>query len=140
MLHPLPSQHNRLFPSSNGNSASDTSSDSASSTGSSASSSPPLSLTAIGSTGGTHAIGSRAPGFWTGRKTSQNHPQQQGNGYATPQEYLNNPMFESLNRNRNFWLKEAAERTIVLRPLSNLARKKNFHKRSASSRGACKVL
>ena len=48
---------------------------------------------------------------------------------ASPQEYLSHPMFDSLNhhessRGARIW-RTAAEKTIKLRPLTNLTKKRN---------------
>ena len=49
--------------------------------------------------------------------------------YTTPQEYLNNPMFESLNSQRRlYWpsvIGSSSDRTITLKPLNVLKRKKS---------------
>eukprot|EP00095_Tigriopus_kingsejongensis_P006695 maker-scaffold25_size650667-snap-gene-2.10 protein:Tk06695 transcript:maker-scaffold25_size650667-snap-gene-2.10-mRNA-1 annotation:"ras-related protein rab-23" len=58
------------------------------------------------------------------------------NRFATPQEYLSNPMFESLNKRSNHWL--LSEKTITLKPLSTLKRK-NVHKKLPIKSG-CRVL
>lgn len=65
------------------------------------------------------------------------------NNYAhayhfSPQDYLNNPMFDSLHQNRRYW--PSSERTITLRPLGSLA-KKNAHKKvPMMNLNSCKVL
>ena len=49
--------------------------------------------------------------------------------YTTPQEYLNNPMFESLNNHKRLgWpsvIGNGSDRTITLKPLNVLKRKKS---------------
>ena len=49
--------------------------------------------------------------------------------YTTPQEYLNNPMFESLNNHKRLvWpsvIGSSSDRTITLKPLNVLKRKKS---------------
>ena len=49
--------------------------------------------------------------------------------YTTPQEYLNNPMFESLNNHKRLvWpsvIGSGSDRTITLKPLNVLKRKKS---------------
>ncbi|XP_059088530.1 ras-related protein Rab-23-like isoform X1 [Tigriopus californicus] len=56
--------------------------------------------------------------------------------YATPQEYLNNPMFNSLNKRSNHWLLN--DKTITLKPLNTL-KKRNMHKKLPIKTG-CRVL
>ena len=71
---------------------------------------------------------------------------------ASPQEYLSHPMFDSLNhhessRGARIW-RTAAEKTIKLRPLTNLTKKRNHlvlhHSNSKSKllpiKSGCKVL
>ncbi len=64
-------------------------------------------------------------------------------GGFSPQDYLNNPMFESLHSHqRRYWPSPSTDMTITLRPLSQLA-KRNVGKKTFGSRGsisACKVL
>ena len=57
----------------------------------------------------------------------------------SPQDYLNNPMFDSLNHHRRYW---PHERTITLRPLTSRAKNSGLHRKMqmASPRNACKVL
>ena len=67
-----------------------------------------------------------------------------GVGYSSfsPQDYLNNPMFDSLNasRYRRYWPTSgsSSDRTITLRPLMSTP-KRNVHKRFQLSE-SCKVL
>lgn len=55
----------------------------------------------------------------------------------SPQDYLKNPMFDSLNHRSRYW--PNADRTITLRPL-NATRKINKKIIGAGPRSACKVL
>lgn len=57
----------------------------------------------------------------------------------SPQDYLNNPMFDSLNHHRRYW---PHDRTITLRPLTSRAKNSGLHRKMqfASPRNACKVL
>ena len=56
----------------------------------------------------------------------------------SPQDYLNNPMFDSLNHHRRYW---PHERTITLRPLTSRSKNSGLRKmQMASPRNACKVL
>ena len=57
-----------------------------------------------------------------------------GNGYS-PQDYLNNPMFDSLHHQRRYW--PNVERTITLKPLGQFAKSKPGQK---IGRNACRVL
>lgn len=59
-------------------------------------------------------------------------------GYASfsPQDYLNNPMFDSLHH-RRYW---PTERTITLRPLGNITKKNVINKKLPINRNSCKVL
>ena len=69
--------------------------------------------------------------------------QQQHQLYSTPQEYLNSPMFESLNNQRGGGGKNMltwADRTITLRPLGQLKRKKNTLSKKLPVKNGCKVL
>ena len=66
-----------------------------------------------------------------------------GVGYSSfsPQDYLNNPMFDSLNasRYRRYWpTGTSSDRTITLRPLMSTP-KRNVHKRFQLTE-TCKVL
>ena len=68
-----------------------------------------------------------------------------GVGYSSfsPQDYLNNPMFDSLNasRYRRYWPSSggsSSDRTITLRPLMSTP-KRNVHKRFQLTE-SCKVL
>ena len=68
-----------------------------------------------------------------------------GVGYSSfsPQDYLNNPMFDSLNasRYRRYWPTSggtSSDRTITLRPLMSTP-KRNVHKRFQLTE-SCKVL
>lgn len=58
----------------------------------------------------------------------------------SPQDYLNNPMFDSLNHHRRYW--PHSDRTITLRPLTSRAKNSGFHRKMqmASPRNACRVL
>lgn len=70
-------------------------------------------------------------------KQSGNEPH-----FSTPQEYLSSPMFESLNQ-RNGSGKNVltwADRTITLRPLGQLKRKKNTLSKKLPVKNGCKVL
>ena len=58
------------------------------------------------------------------------HSTSSGSSFS-PQDYLNNPMFDSLNHHRRYW---PHDRTITLRPLSG---KRSFVSRP---RNACRVL
>ena len=55
----------------------------------------------------------------------------------SPQDYLKNPMFDSLNHRSRYW--PNADRTITLRPLNATTRKIN-KKIIGGPRSACKVL
>ena len=59
-------------------------------------------------------------------------------GYASfsPQDYLNNPMFDTLHH-RRYW---PTERTITLRPLGNITKKNVMNKKLPINRNSCKVL
>jgi len=61
-------------------------------------------------------------------------------GYTTPQEYLSNPMFDSLqSRHRLYW--PINDRTITLKPLSSLTKTKGLqHKIQKTGKNSCKVL
>ena len=62
-----------------------------------------------------------------------------GVGYSSfsPQDYLNNPMFDSLNNHhRRYW--PSQDRTITLRPLTS--KKHSLHRKMMTPRSACKVL
>lgn len=54
----------------------------------------------------------------------------------SPQDYLNNPMFDSLNHHRRYW---PHDKTITLRPLATKAKNSGLH-RKMTARNACKVL
>ena len=79
---------------------------------------------------------------------NQYYPMQYGNGqhtgsrigYTTPQEYLSNPMFDSLqSRHRLYW--PINDCTITLKPLTSLTKTKGFqHKMQKTGRNSCKVL
>ena len=63
----------------------------------------------------------------------------------SPQDYLNNPMFDSLNNHRShrYWphTGSSSDRTITLRPLTS--KKLNsgaLHRKMMAPRSACKVL
>ena len=54
-----------------------------------------------------------------------------GSNYLSPQDYLNNPMFDSLNsRSKLHWQTASGDRTITLKPLSMLTKKR---KKSSTS-------
>jgi hypothetical protein len=56
----------------------------------------------------------------------------------SPQDYLNNPMFDSLNHHRRYW---PQDRTITLRPLTSKAKNGSaLHRKMMAPRNACKVL
>uniref|UniRef100_A0A0K2UFP6 RAB23, member RAS oncogene family [Orcinus orca] n=2 Tax=Lepeophtheirus salmonis TaxID=72036 RepID=A0A0K2UFP6_LEPSM len=58
-------------------------------------------------------------------------------GSFTPQDYLNNPMFDSLHHhNRRIW---STDRTITLKPLVNF-KKHGFQRKIPLGKGSCKVL
>jgi len=60
-------------------------------------------------------------------------------GYTSPQEYLSNPMFDSLQqRHRLYW--PINDRTITLKPLTSLKSKGLQHKMHKSTKNGCKVL
>lgn len=62
-------------------------------------------------------------------------------GYTSPQEYLNNPMFDSLqNRHRLYW--PINDRTITLKPLTSLKSGKGLQHKMMQRTGknSCKVL
>lgn len=54
----------------------------------------------------------------------------------SPQDYLNNPMFDSLNHHRRYW---PHDKTITLRPLTSKGKNSGLH-RKMTARNACKVL
>ena len=112
------------------------SSSASSSSGCSSSSSPPLSLLQIG--GSHNHLSYHNHRSSIGQPTSDTY-----HGFTTPQEYLDNPMFASLNsrkkRKQYNWL-SAADRTIVLKPLSQLTKKRATSVQHRPMRGACRVL
>ena len=74
-------------------------------------------------------------------KTHYSYNYRPSSNYVTsfsPQDYLNNPMFDSLNHHRRYW---PHERTITLRPLTSRSKNSGLRKmQMASPRNACKVL
>jgi hypothetical protein len=75
----------------------------------------------------------------TGNNNRNGNGNNNRNGYASPQEYLSNPMFDSLqHRHRLYW--PINDRTITLKPLTTLKNKGLQHKMQKSTRNGCKVL
>ena len=107
-----------------------------------------------GSSSNSIGVGNEG-GLLSTKNREQNHSSQftksigmsnlgNGVGYSSfsPQDYLNNPMFDSLNasRHRRYWPTSGSsiDRTITLRPFMSTT-KRNVHKRFQLS-DSCKVL
>ena len=121
--HPQPHQRLSPFDLSTSDSLSSSSASSSSSSTTSSSSSPPLSFMQIGARNGASST------LTPVRNGNNKSAAGSTDDYSSPQEYLDNPMFASLNsRKKPYWSRLTAptvDTTIVLKPLSQLTRKKS---------------
>lgn len=100
----------------------------------------PSSLIQIGGGQTTNGNGGFGRNNAVNRGHGNNNNGRSRRAFSTPTEYLNNPMFDSLNTHRNprSWISD--RKTITLRPLAQLTKKRSSHSHLGGGGGGNKLL